>query len=474
MEHAMTAASRSEQVRSAMLYGPILPVMLRLTLPNLASFIVQIAMLFAEVYFVSFLGTAALAGITVVTPLFTLMTMLSNGGIGAGVTSAMARSLGSGRKDDADAILFHSLVLAVVFGAAFSLALLYGGPALYRLLGASNEALQQALRYSNMLFIGATAAWTTNLLSAGLRGTGNMFVPSMITLTGAAVVILLSPLLIFGWGIFPRLGIAGAATALLVYYVGTSVVLLWYIISGRSRVRLSAGRLQRRICADILRVGGISSAGIVQANLTVVLVTSAVGHFGASALAGYGVGARLEYFMLPILFALGVTVATMIGANVGAGRIARARRIALSGALLGAVFAEAVGLAAAAFPASVVGLFSNDPAALAAGSLYLRIVGPVYGLIGFGQMLYLAGQGAGRVLWPFVSGSARLLIAGILGLAAVSLAGADLRTLCWMVAAGATVFGVGNGLVMLTAWWSRPDMQLQSAGGAHPAAAAAR
>jgi Na+-driven multidrug efflux pump len=146
----------------------------------------------------------------------------------------------------------------------------------------------------------------------------------------------------------------------------------------------------------------------------------------------------------------------------------------LSGALLGAVFAEAVGLAAAAFSASFVGLFSNDPAALAAGSLYLRIVGPVYGLIGFGQLLYLAGQGAGRVLWPFVSGSARLLIAGILGLAAVSLAGADLTMLCWIVAAGATVFGVINGLVMLTAWWSRPDMQLQSADGAGPAAAASR
>jgi putative MATE family efflux protein len=472
MEREMTAASRLEKVRSAMLYGPILPVMLRLTLPNLASFVVQILMLFAEVYFVSFLGTAALAGITVVTPLFTLMTMLSNGGIGAGVTSAMARALGAGRKADADAILFHSLVLSVVFGAVFSVALLYGGPALYRLLGVSNEALQQALRYSNTLFIGAIAAWTTNLLSAALRGSGNMLVPSMITLIGSAVVIPLSPLLIFGWGIVPRLGIAGAATALLIYYVGTSLVLLCYIVSDRSRVRLSAGRLQRGIFSDILRVGGISAAGIIQANLTIVLVTSAVGHFGAGALAGYGVAARLEYFLLPILFALGVTAATMIGANVGAGRIARARNIALSGALLGAAFAETIGLAAAAFPAAFVGLFSNDAAALAAGSQYLRIVGPVYGFIGFGQMLYLAGQGAGRVMWPFVSGTARLMIAGVMGLAAVSLGG-DLTMLCWIVAAGATVFGVFNGLVMLSPWWSRPDAQLQPPD-ARPAAAASR
>jgi Na+-driven multidrug efflux pump len=289
-----------------------------------------------------------------------------------------------------------------------------------------------------------------------------MFVPSMVTLVGSTVVVLLSPLLILGWGIFPRLGINGAAIALLVYYFGTSLFLLGYTISDRSRVRLSAGRLQRRIMTDILRVGGISAAGIIQSNLTVVLVTSAVGHFGASALAGYGVASRLEYFLLPILFALGVTVATMIGANVGAGQIARARRIALTGAVLAVVFTEAVGLAAAAFASGFIGLFSNDPAVIAAGSRYLKIVGPAFGFIGVGQLLYLAGQGAGRVLWPFISGSARLLIAGVLGLAAVSMLGADMTMLFWIVAGGAIVFGIINGLVMLSPWWSQPDRKLQT------------
>jgi putative MATE family efflux protein len=470
----MTAASRWEEVRSAMLHGRILPTVLRLTLPNLAAFIAQIIMLFAEIYFVGFLGTPALAGITVVTPVVMLMTMLSHGGIGAGVTSAMARALGSGRKDDADAILFHSLVLSAVFGAAFSFVLLAAGPVLYRLFGASNEALEQALHYSNIVFIGAIASWTTNLLSAALRGSGNMLVPSVVSVTGVALVVPLSPALIFGWGIFPQLGIAGAATALLVYYLSTSLILLWYTISGRSRVRLSVSPLRRGILADILRVGGISAAGVVQSNLTVALVTGAVGHFGASALAGYGVASRLEYFLLPILFAMGVTVATMIGINVGAGQIARARQIAWTGALLGAVFAEAIGLAAAAFPYFFVGLFSNDPAAVTAGTLYLRTVGPVFGFIGFGTLLYFAGQGAGRVLWPFVSGSARLFIAGILGLAAVSMLGADLKMLFWIVAGGAMLFGVINGLVMLTAWWSQPDKQPQSPDGARPAAAVSR
>ena len=468
----MAASSSLEQVRFAMLRGPILPLMLRLTVPNLAAFLVQIAMLFAEVYFVSFLGTAALAGITVVTPVFTLMTMLSHGGIGAGVTSAMARALGSGRKADADAMLFHALMLSILFGAGFTLALLAGGPQLYRLLGASNEVLDQALRYSNLLFIGAVGTWTTNLLSAALRGSGNMVVPSMITMVGAAVVVPLSPILILGWGIFPGLGIAGAATALLVYYASTSIAVLCYALSDRSRVRLVAARLQGRIFRDILRVGAISSAGVLMSGLTIVLVTSAVGHFGAAALAGYGVAARLEALLLPVWFALGVTVATMIGANVGAGQIARARRIALTGAVFGAALTEVIGLGVAAFPASVIGLFSHDPGVVAAGSLYLRIVGPVYGLIGFGTLLYFAGQGAGKVLGPFVSGAARLSIAGVLGLAAVALAGADLTALCWIVAAGAAAYGAINGMVMMTAWWSRPDMQAPPA--AQAAAAVSR
>jgi Na+-driven multidrug efflux pump len=103
------------------------------------------------------------------------------------------------------------------------------------------------------------------------------------------------------------------------------------------------------VLADILRVGAISTAGVIQSNLTVAIVTSAVGHFGARAVAGYGVASRLDYFLFPLLFSLGVTTATMVGTNVAAQQLARAKRIAWSGALIGGMLAEVIGVAGALF-----------------------------------------------------------------------------------------------------------------------------
>src|SRR6201990_1804060 len=124
--------SRTDTSRTAILTGPVLPTLLRLALPTMVVLVAQTAVNIAEAYYVGFLGTAALAGVAMVFPVFMLMTMMSNGGIGSGVASAVARAVGAGRKKDADALLFHAMVLAVIFGAAFTLGTIRGGPMLYR------------------------------------------------------------------------------------------------------------------------------------------------------------------------------------------------------------------------------------------------------------------------------------------------------------------------------------------------------
>src|SRR5205814_5307044 len=115
------------------------------------------------------------------------------------------------------------------------------------------------------------------------------------------------------------------------------------------------------------------------------------------------------------LFGVGTSALIMVGTNMGAGQIARARRAAWIGGLVAAAFTEAVGLLAALFPYTWLRLFSDEPAVLATGALYLRIVGPTYGLVGLGMLLYFAGQGAGRVVWPVLAGTARPVVAAILG-----------------------------------------------------------
>ena len=457
VESIPPGAERKVRARMAMLEGPILPVLTRLALPTIGVMVAQTMVGIAETYYLGFLGTDALAGVALVFPIFMLMTTMSNGGLGSGVASAVARAVGAGRQKDADALVFHSVVLAIIAGALFMIGVLWGGPALYRALGGRDEALAAAVRYSTWLFAGAIAVWIVNLLASALRGSGNVKVPALVTLIGAMVLIPSSPALIFGFGPIPRLGIAGAGIAFGLYYSGAMLVLLRYMRSGRSGLTLAITRLERRLFADILRVGLPTAINALQTNLCVILVTGAVGLFGTAALAGYGIASRLDYVMIPILFGLSSAVLTMVGVNIGAGKGARARHVAWIGVLIGVGITGTIGLVAAIAPSAWLGLFTNDPLVLAPGATYLRVVGLSYGLFGFGFVVSFAGQGAGTVLWPSVAVTVRLVVAAGLGWAAVEILSGGMTMLSAIVALSYVVYAAIASLVMLTrsAWKAR-------------------
>jgi Na+-driven multidrug efflux pump len=203
---------------AAFLHGPIVPTLVRLSWPNILVMLAQASTGLIETWWISHLGTDALAGMAVVFPVVMLMQMMSQGAMGGGISSAIARALGAGRRNDADALVLHAILINVVFGAFFSIVVLSFGPSLYRALGGQGGALDAALRYSNVVFAGVVLLWVMNGLASIIRGTGNMLVPALVMCGGVFVLIPLSPLLIFGIGPFPALGVAGGATALLLYY----------------------------------------------------------------------------------------------------------------------------------------------------------------------------------------------------------------------------------------------------------------
>src|SRR5262244_1387051 len=127
--------------REVMLEGPVAPALARLAWPVLVVLAVQTLVGVAETYFVSSLGTAAVAGVALVFPLFMLMTMMSNGGIGGGVSAAIARAIGAGRLRDAQALAAHAAVLGVLFGALFTAGVWMGGRALFHYMGGEGAVL---------------------------------------------------------------------------------------------------------------------------------------------------------------------------------------------------------------------------------------------------------------------------------------------------------------------------------------------
>ena len=206
--------------------------------------------------------------------------------------------------------------------------------------------------------------------------------------------------------------------------------------------------LERRLVADILKVGLPSAVGTVVANLTVVITTALVGAYGADAIAGYGLASRLDYLLIPLLFALGTAAVVMVGRAVGAGDAARAKRVAWTGALISALATAAIALTAALLPQAWMQLFSTEAAVVEVGSAYLTRVAPFYALFGAGMALYFASQGAGKMAWPFAAGLVRLFVLLSLGGYWITRLHGSLQGLYWIVGASYFLFGAINVVAM--------------------------
>ena len=440
-----------------LLEGPIVRTLLKLGAPNMLVMVAQASAGLIETYFVGKLGTDALTGMALVFPLVMLMQMTSAGAMGGGIASAVARALGARRRDDANALVGHALLIALGFGLAFTLALWIGGRALYSSMGGSGASLDAALTYSNWVFAGAVLVWLFNSMAALIRGTGNMRVPANVTIVGTVLLVPMSQMFIFGVGGWGGLGIAGGALALLSYYALGCLALGWYLLSKHSLLKPSRASFSPRwpLFADILKVGLVGAISTVATNLAIGIATAQVGGFGPAAIAGYGTASRLEYLLVPLVFGFGGPLVAMVGTCIGAGQRERALRAAWIGAGLSAGLTEAIGLAASLWPHAWLSLFGNDPAMLAAGTRYLQVVGPVYGFFGLALSLYFASQGPGKLMWPVWGNVARLIVAGIGGWLALS-AGHGLIGVFVAQAAALVVYGLLNAYAIMAGAWFGP------------------
>jgi putative MATE family efflux protein len=441
-----------------LLTAPIGRSLLRLAGPTTALMVVQIFVAVAETWFVGRLGRDALAGFALVFPFLALMLNVANGGMGGGVASAMARALGAGRTEDARALLLHAAVVGVVIGLAFTAFAWTVAPAVYALMGGSGKALRQALAFSDLWFTGAALAWISSFLSALLRGSGDSATPARYGLFASMVYVPLSGLLALGVGGWSGLGIEGLAIASL---AATCVALLlqaralWHGKLG-FMPHIAGIRLQRRLFGEILKVGIMGSLTSLTGNLTAVLVTGLIGSFGTAALAGYGIGVRLEYMVAPLAFGIGTGLTTLVGVAVGAEEWRRANRVAWIGACVGFSIVGGIGWTAALMPETWARIFTADPQVIAASVAYLTRVAPFYCLFGLGLTLYFASQGAGRMTTPLVASLVRQGLVSAGGWLVVERLGLGLNGVFAVLAAGMIVYGgLIAGPLLIRPWGPR-------------------
>jgi Na+-driven multidrug efflux pump len=369
------------------------------------------------------------------------------------------------------------MVIGGTAGLVFTVVFLTCGQQIYLLLGGHGAALEQAFIYSNMVFLGSAFIWLMNTLASIVRGTGNMRVPSATLLGVAALQVLLGGMLGLGLGPVPRFGIAGVAMGQVLAYGAGTLFLGAYLMSGGARVRLRlAGPLNLGMFRDILKVGALACVSPVQTVLTVLLMTAFMARFGAEALAGYGIGARLEFLLVPITFAIGVSSLPMVGMAIGAGDVGRARRVAWTAGFLAAGLIGAIGLLVAIRPVTWAGLFTDNAGVLAIAQTYLTTAGPAYAFLGLGLALYFASMGSGKILGPVLAQTMRLAVIAVGGWWLTS-RGATAPQFFLVVAASLVTYGLAATFAVARIKWSRdtpPPAPSIGAPGASPAASGTR
>lgn len=398
------------------------------------------------------LGPAALAGVG--TASFVVWAILSLAEMpSVGLTAVASRRWGEQNEVEARESGYQAFGLAILAALAVGLGgLLVLGP-MYTLMDTPLEVTLQGADYLVVYLVGCPIVFAYFAMDATFRAAGDTRTPLQILLFALAANALLDPLLILGVGPFPRLGTGGAALATVLTRVG-SVVIGYRLLRRRNLIRRV--RPSMSAMSVIARIGLPVSAGGVVFSLIYILLTRVASQFGTSGLAALGVGHKIESLSFLICIGFGVAAATAVGQNLGAGKPERATQSGNAALRDALVLMSLIGLAFLVVPEQLMHVFTTDPAVVAHGASYLRIVAVAQLFMAFELVLQIAMEGAGYTLLPMVSGitltSTRIPLAlwlhRSLGLAGI----------WWAI----SLTAIARGLVMIGVWrhgaWRRQEL----------------
>ena len=385
--------------------------LIKLTLPMIWGVFAVIGFSLADTYFVAQLGTKELAAMSFTFPVVTILGSIAMG-LGTGTASIIGRAIGEGNRDRVQRLTTDSLVLSLVIVALFAFLGLATINPLFAALGAKGEVLVLVQHYMTIWYWGIVCLVIPLIGNSAIRALGNTVVPSLIMTIAAAVNVGLDPVLIFGWGPFPALGIQGAALATVISRATTLVASLAFLHYRERLLAFSFPRLKilRRNWISILSVGIPAAATSIISPLSVGLITSLIARYGSEAIAAFGLASRVEAMALIVPLALSASIGPFVGQNWGAqeyGRVHKALRLSLLFCLgWGLMVAIFLGMEASA----IASWFDNDLEVVNSATTYLKIVPISYGALAIVFVFSSAFNALGKPLPSVVMAIIRLLM----------------------------------------------------------------
>ena len=397
----LRAALRGEGVDPAR--DPIARAIVFLAVPMVLEMVMESIFIVVDIFFVSRLGPDAVAAVGLTESLLTMVYTVAMG-LSIGVTALVARRTGQRDPDGASDAAVQAIAVGILIALLFGLAGGLHAPRLLQLMGATAEVIEEGQDFTRVMFSGSGVILLLFMINAAFRGAGDAAIAMRVLWLANLINIVLDPLLIFGLGPFPELGVTGAAVATTIGR-GTAVVAQLLTLlrsSGRLQVRARHLRLHPAVMARLIRLSGTGTLQVFIGTASWIGLTRILAGFGSEALAGYTIALRIVLFALLPAWGLSNAAATMVGQGLGARDPDRAERTVWIAAFMNLAFLGCVGILFMILAPQIVQQFGGDSATATFAVNALRIISAGFVFYAFGMVLTQSFNGAGATWTPTI------------------------------------------------------------------------
>jgi putative MATE family efflux protein len=391
--------------------GDIKKQLFSMVIPMIFGMMGMVIFNLADTYFLGRLGVGELAAISFSFPVIMFINSLSQG-VGIGTSSLISRNIMVTDRESVKMMASRALFLGLLIVLIFVIIGQFTIRPLFTALGASGETLDDVVSYMRIWYFGVPFVVFPMIGNNIVRATGDTFMPGMLMLNSAVINIILDPLLIFGIGPFPHMGIRGAALAT-VLARGVSFVFIMVILIKREKLfTLALGKVRDvlKTWKQVIYVAGPAALAMLIAPLSIGFITRLLSTYGKEAVAAFGVVSRVEMLALMVIGALGSVLIIFIGQNVSKqkfGRIFTALKYARAFSL---IWGALVFVLLLIFRHSIASIFTSDTKVIGIAASYFLIVGSSYGFQGLGMLSMASFNGLNKPFSSMFFSMIRLLV----------------------------------------------------------------
>ncbi|MCX6335289.1 MAG: MATE family efflux transporter [Bacteroidia bacterium] len=381
--------------------GRLSRAILLLSIPAVLEMIMESIFVIVDIWFVSKLGSDAVATVGLTESLITIVYAISLG-LATATTSLVSRRIGEKHPDKASTTAFQAILTGIIVSLFISVPGALYASRLLDLMGASHEIVNRMSEYTKIMLGGNIVIMLLFIINAIFRSAGDAAIAMRVLWVGNIINIILDPLLIFGIGPFPEMGIAGAAVATTTGRGIAVIYQFWLLFFGKKRIQLSFRHMEIdfRIIARLIRL----SLGSIGQNLigttSWIALVRIISVFGSEIVAGYTIAIRIVSFSLLPSWGIANAASTLVGQNLGAKKPDRAQRSVMITGFVNMILLGTIGLFYIIFPGPLIRLFIDDPAVLNSGIECLRIISVGFVSYGFGMVMVNSFNGAGDTTTP--------------------------------------------------------------------------